>query len=77
MATEEGHVEDWIEKTCLERLAQASTNGLSEVVLCAAVSHRAPDELGFVGPDSVKRILKQLQGNGRVSYSSGRWRRIR
>ena len=74
---EEMSTEHWVQMTCLERLAEPTNSGLSEAVLCAAVSHRAPDEIGSVVPSDVKRALKRLEEAGRVSHSAGRWRRLR
>lgn len=75
----EGQVqpERWIERTCLNRLADASRDGLSEMVLCATIRHRAPDELGPLMNSDVVKALKRLQAHGRVTHSAGRWRRLR
>lgn len=68
---------EWIQQDCLERLANAPTRGLAESILIASMKHRVPAEVGSINPTVVRRVLKDLEIEGKVEHSAGRWKASR
>lgn len=64
---------NWIREVCLERLANATDNGLLETVLIAGVRHRAREMYPQLLPPQITAVLREMERAGVVRSTAGRW----
>lgn len=64
----------WVERTCLERLAESPESGLMETVLIAGVKFRAKSNYPDLTPPEITAALRRLRDRERVRTSAGRWK---
>lgn len=64
----------WLSEQILERLGN-SNSGLKEIVLLAGLTHRARAEFPDLRKSEIKVVLEQMEANGLLSHSAGRWSR--
>lgn len=65
----------WIRKCAMERLADSPENGLADNVLVAGIRFRAKEHYPSLTPVEIIAVLRELENNGQVKHSAGRWRR--
>lgn len=63
----------WIREICLERLANATDNGLLETVLIAGVRHRGRENYPTLQPTQITTVLRDMERVGMVRSTAGRW----
>lgn len=67
---------DWVKQVAMERLGQGQEKGLGQPILMAGVRHRARVSHPSLGPHEILAGLKELEKEGLLRQSAGRWMAI-